>query len=515
MKLLNAVCILSLATSASAGRMNEKGRDLEDSLSGKKGYGYAGKKGYGYAGKKGYGYAGKKGGPTLDECLTGKKGSYTSGKKGAGGKGAGKGGGVITIPDYGDSCVICDKQNKNKPQSLVLQYVADGENSAFQPAGKATCREGTYPSPARIEVNGDAYEVEDGDLFEVFTDGGAETDFKIVPTGQSVFDEDIECYIHTSCSVPIVVGDQIGPFLIEGQEDCELPPMPEEEDCPDCSICDTGRPEELTMIYRNTGVNSEYQPADKATCRAGMYPDPVLVTFGGDSMYQLSDGDEFTVAPKYSSGFPAELTVEFTDHEGLNCFIHTSCSVPLVPGDQIGPFEIVGDEDCGPPEVVSRCITAEVGEDADGNTEITVDFDYSDLDGDRIWAENCDSRDSVCPDFSLQPLPSDWIGFYPCDEKDSLPMAFSVEPDFWAYTCLDRACRSDPVDTATTVGPKVFSDATIPPFGQQGVYKSIADIEAEGGGCYVVLLNKMDGFSPPPYYNLCMGNEIMLPDRSR
>jgi len=48
-----------------------------------------------------------------------------------------------------------------------------------------------------------------------------------------------------------------------------------------------------------------------------------------------------------------------------------------------------------------------------------------------------------------------------------------------------------------------------------GNYKSIAELEGEGGGCFVVLLNKMDGWSPPPYYNLCIGNKIYIPDKSK
>lgn len=506
MKYFSTLSILVLSTVVSARKSTFKGRRAQGTVDNEPAY--AGKKGYAYGGKKGYDE------PTIDECLTGKKGSYTSGKKGAGGKGAGKGGGTIVIPDYGDSCVICDQQNKNKPTELVLQYIADGANSAFQPSGKATCREGTYPSPARVVVNGRAvYQLEDGDLFKIFPEDGAETTFQIIPTGQAVFEDDIECYIHTSCSVPIVVGDQIGPFLIEGDEDCEAPPTPEEPDCPDCEVCDTGRPEELTLKYNFIGINSEYQPESKASCRAGRYPTDTEIRVEGNT-YSVSDGDIFTITPEYGS-FSAYTDFEFLNGEEMNCFIHTSCSVPIVPGDQIGPFEVVGDEDCSP-EPKDRCIYAEVGTDpVTGETTIDVTIDYADLPENRIWAENCDSRDSNCPGFDLDPLPSDWIGFYPCENKDSEPMAFQVEPAFWAYTCYDRACNRNPVDTAISEGTLTFSDATIPYFGRQGVYKSIAEAEAEGGGCHIVLLNKINGFSAPPYYNLCMGNEIMLPDKSR
>lgn len=495
MKLATTLTFLSLSTIASA--RSFKGRRLP---TGNSGGSPEGKKGYG---KKGYSEE-----PPIeyDECMSGKKGGYVSGKKGyTGGKGGGKGyGDNIVIPDYGDSCVICDKQNKNKPMRMVLTYVADGANSAFQPSGKASCREGSYPSPAQIYVNGDVITLEDGDKFEIFPGGAAETHFQIVPMGQAVFDDDIECYIHTSCSVPIVVGDQIGPFLIEGDEECE---PPEEPDCPDCQVCDTGRPEELTLKYHAIGVNSEYQPEGKASCRAGVYPEVTRITVEGKAIY-ISDGDIFTITPQHGQ-FSAETDFHFDNAADMDCFIHTSCSVGIVPEDQIGPFEIIGDKDC-PPE--GKCINAVVGSDpVTGETTITVTLNYENLDESRDWAENCDNRDPACPGFDLTPSASDWIGFYPCGEKDtSLP--FTVEPDTWAYTCYEGMCRDDEETFAN--GTIVFQDSTMPLWGRQGIHRSIAELEAAGGGCYVVLLNKMAGFSPPPYYNLCMGNEFTLPNAS-
>mmetsp|Transcript_29872 Transcript_29872/g.44153 ORF Transcript_29872/g.44153 Transcript_29872/m.44153 type:complete len:498 (+) Transcript_29872:107-1600(+) len=496
MKLLNNLAVLALSTVASAKHSSYRGRRAqtvnEDS--------YAGKKGYGY----GYGYGGKKGGYDYDECPTGKKGGYTFGKKGGTEGKGGKGNWDIEIPDYGDSCVICDKQNKNKPVAMVLQYVADGANSAFQPSGKATCREQQYPSPALITVNGDTYDVVDGDLIEIFPGGDAETDFHIVPTGQAVFDEDVECYIHTSCSVPIVVGDQIGPFLIMGNEDCEAP---EEPECPPCQVCDTGRPDSLTLKYHSEGKDSMYQPEDKASCRTDIYPNSASVTVEG-ATFNLDDGDIFTITPEYSS-FSAETDFEFIGASNLDCFIHTSCSVPLVPGDQIGPFEVIGDEDCPQP----KCINAVVGTNDEGETAITVEFSYSNLPEDRKWAQNCDARDENCPGFDLAPLKNDWIGFYPCDEK-AKPIPYPVEPEFWSYTCYDQNCHRVPDSGPVSEATVVFEDQTLPLYGRQGIHTTIAELEAAGGGCMVVLLNKYTGYSPAPYYNICEGNEIMLPDKS-
>jgi len=262
----------------------------------------------------------------------------------------------------------------------------------------------------------------------------------------------------------------------------------------------------LMLKYHSDGQNSEYQPAYKASCREGTYPTSTTLTVEGQR-FEVSDGDEFTIEPEYGH-FSAETYFRFSNSDD-DCYIHTSCSVPLELGDQIGPFEIMGDEDCF--TNMTKCLDARVGTDNDGDTVITVEFDYAQLDEDRWWAVNaCDPRDQDCPGFPLDPLPSDWIGFYPCNASMTTP-AFKVEPAFWAYTCYDRSCRRDDVETATKSGILNFSDKTLPDFATQGVYSTIAEIQEKGGGCYVVLLNKMDGFSPPPYYNLCLGNEIMIP----
>ena len=165
------------------------------------------------------------------------------------------------------------------------------------------------------------------------------------------------------------------------------------------------------------------------------------------------------------------------------------------------------DDDAG------SCISATVGTRDDGTTKITVAFNYADPD--RVFVDNCDERDPNCPITDhLTPLPSDFIGFYPCGDQFSDPLPFAREPAFWAYTCYDRSCRKDALPTAKIAATVIFADDSIPDFGSSGIYKTIAQVENEGGGCYTLLLNRIDGFSPPPYYNICKGNEIMLPDKN-
>eukprot|EP00547_Thalassionema_nitzschioides_P009602 CAMPEP_0194227058 /NCGR_PEP_ID=MMETSP0156-20130528/42663_1 /TAXON_ID=33649 /ORGANISM="Thalassionema nitzschioides, Strain L26-B" /LENGTH=923 /DNA_ID=CAMNT_0038959531 /DNA_START=133 /DNA_END=2904 /DNA_ORIENTATION=- len=568
------------------------GDDEEETYSG-----YAGKKGYvgkgyagdddeeetysGYAGKKGYSgtYAGKKGG--YSGALGGKKG-YTndpidnrddevdeddevySGKKGYnyGGK---KGGGT---PIRDDDCEICGIGHKNRPESLTLQYVAQGQESYYQDEEKSTCEGRDYPlSTTVISDYGRVYQLNDGDIFTIEPEDGF--DARTIFTFPDF--DDYECEFHTSCSQPLVAGDQHGPFLIlpDNDGDCSPPPPPSGE----CVICDKAnkiRPRSLTMRYHVNGENSKHQDSSKASCRAGSYPDDTTLVAAGQTFEELGDGDIFTLYPEDDDRFEANTEFKFVG-AGIVCTIHTSCSVPLVVGDQIGPFEIMAGNDCelqqtpeftfpptrpptppptpapittptlppspeptrtptsppttmqptsppttmqptSPPTLLTGvptrpptlepttlpptaspstppsdvCIEATVRL-FEGRTVIDIDFNYPHLD----------------------PLPSDWIGLYPCSDADLVP-PFSKEASVWAYTCHDRVCRDDDPDTATGMGSFTFDDATQPGYARAAIYDTITELIADAPGCYVVLLNRIDGLSAPPYYGICEGNEIEL-----
>merc|ERR1712087_1082766 len=100
------------------------------------------------------------------------------------------------------------------------------------------------------------------------------------------------------------------------------------------------------------------------------------------------------------------------------CTIHTSCSVPLEKGDIIGPFELLGSNDCLPEE--NPCIEADLRVEDDGRFVVDINFDYENLDPVREFVKNCDQRDGsgTCdPEtgsiVDLTPAASDWIGLYP------------------------------------------------------------------------------------------------------
>mmetsp|Transcript_9601 Transcript_9601/g.14820 ORF Transcript_9601/g.14820 Transcript_9601/m.14820 type:complete len:487 (-) Transcript_9601:91-1551(-) len=446
-------------------------------------------------------------------------------------------GGAVTVRD-GD-CEICSRNNKdNKPTSLMIQYSSNGVNSYYQNANKATCTEGTYPSSTTISVDGFGdFDVSDGDTFVLNGHFGAETTFEI--------EDSDSCMFHTSCSVPLVAGDQIGPFLILGSD--EICSSGGEEEDSECVICDESnkvRPEFLTVRYHADGANSKYQNENKASCRSGSYPNQSTITAEGQT-FDVSDGEIFSLYPR-GDRFDAETDFTWSD-SNTECYIHTSCSVPLVVGDRIGPFEILAGNDCeisseipsqtpsaAPSMMPSEKPSTQPSGSPSGSPSVLPSFMPSDKPSSmpsskpssvpsdipsQAPSDSCIEAEvrrlagnKVVVDIAFSyndkgPVASDWVGLYPCEDENLTP-PFSKEPAIWAYTCYNRNCRFEPF--ANGVRNFTFDDATVPNFGTQGIYNKLEDIIAEKPGCYVALLNRIDGDSPPPYYNICIGNEIEL-----
>mmetsp|Transcript_30749 Transcript_30749/g.46621 ORF Transcript_30749/g.46621 Transcript_30749/m.46621 type:complete len:313 (-) Transcript_30749:67-1005(-) len=162
-----------------------------------------------------------------------------------------------------------------------------------------------------------------------------------------------------------------------------------------------------------------------------------------------------------------------------------------------------------------KCIEAAVRQ-VEGRFVVDIRFNYIGLTINRDYVRNCDDRDRADPDLcvngtitDLTPLGNDWIGLYPCSDANTEPLAFNKEPKVWAYACYDENCHYDP-GVGVGAGFVTFDDKTLPPFGNQGIHTTIDDLVKNAPGCYVILLNRLDGYSPPPYYNICLGNNITL-----
>jgi hypothetical protein len=244
-------------------------------------------------------------------------------------------------------CVICDANNYKDLTSLTLRYTIQGYDSVHQT--QATCGFGTYPASPLLDFtlhNGVVtVEIEDTETFTLYGNFEATTQVSIEDWGTCQFD--------TSCAEALVVGDYFGPFQVihapnEGCIDVVDPPTGGSGEAPspsppgNCVICDCDNKieplEELLIRYHQEGQNSMYQT--KATCYEGQYPFTDTLTFYyKDDVRQtvtLQDGDSILL----QGVFQADTLVEFAS--GLSCKFHTSCSQPLVVGDRIGPFEILG-----------------------------------------------------------------------------------------------------------------------------------------------------------------------------
>ena len=182
-------------------------------------------------------------------------------------------------------------------------------------------------------------DVQAGTIFEIVGPFDSSTEFS--------FSDGSGCSFHTSCSVPLVVGDQLGPFKLLAGNECNTGGPPQTIPEPVCEICskqNRNKPDKLTLMYKSDGKNSDYQDSSKATCRERIYPtDTTIATTNKKGQLQridVTDGTVFQINGQFNSG-----TV-FKFGNGLSCYIHTSCSVPLMAGDQIGPFVVLEGNDC-------------------------------------------------------------------------------------------------------------------------------------------------------------------------
>ena len=127
-----------------------------------------------------------------------------------------------------------------------------------------------------------------------------------------------------------------------------------------CVICSSefndNKPAALKLEYKPEGRNSQFQAKNEATCRAGKYPPTAKLHVenkgGTTQSFEVETGKEFTLQGPfdentYFSFYSTTHEDKFgnPDHLG-GCTIQTSCSTPLVQGDLLGPFLILGGGDC-------------------------------------------------------------------------------------------------------------------------------------------------------------------------
>jgi hypothetical protein len=106
-----------------------------------------------------------------------------------------------------------------------------------------------------------------------------------------------------------------------------------------CRICDTRPLQSLVIRYELPSATSSLQ-GSKSTCVKSNYPSSTLVSVDKDGTVSVSQRSKITIQGKFLN----QTVFDFRNWG--KCYIDTSCDVPLVVGDKIGPFLILGGNNC-------------------------------------------------------------------------------------------------------------------------------------------------------------------------
>jgi hypothetical protein len=250
---------------------------------------------------------------------------------------------------------ICDRGGRITRLSLVYENTA--ATSSYQ-GNKATCVDADYPTSATLIING-VMKMEVSLLY-LIEFGGFITD-------KTVFDISGwgKCHIDTSCTVPLVIGDKIGPFLVlDGDTSGSSPtrtPIRKPTKVParrptrvptirrptrvpvvpplGKNLCTgSGNLISLTLKYDLPSATSKVQ-GNKATCVKSNYPEKGTLNYYGTEIPIVS-GTRITIG----GGPTMRDRSEFEISDWGTCYIDTSCSVPVRIGDKIGPFLVLSGE---------------------------------------------------------------------------------------------------------------------------------------------------------------------------
>ena len=401
-----------------------------------------------------------------------------------------------------DECAICTPENKQRPLRLVVQYIGGlGLISKYQDEEKATCRDQDFPMSGTLSAYGVEYSFEDGFRFELLAPGDkfdAETDF--------TFSNGEECYIHTSCSQPLVAGDQIGPFLILEGNDCVYEPsycgdgnVDEGEECDDGNNIDgDGCQADCTLPFCGDGILDEGEECDdgnnvdgdgcQANCKLPSCGDGIL-----DEGEECDDGNNI---------------------DGDGC--QANCKLPFCgdgimdAGEECDDGNNIDGDGC---EADCKFCVCEASAQYDENTgAVTIDYEYCDVEpvrydfigiypcdaevmvGSKEWWDSlCDSQLAACGDFK-----------YGYEEGQTYVKG---NPIWWTYTCGGpgtSTCQQDataewPSNGSVTIDPSVTGASWA--FGGEG---GADGNRALAPGCYKVLMNReIDYISAPPYPTIC------------
>ena len=278
-------------------------------------------------------------------------------------------------PIGGDCC----ESFSGKPKSIKLKYVGGScsASTTSQASGKFSCADsggGANASSVYIVAN----EKIDGTGVTFFSGNvNLNASFTATAPGSSLPSNTFvliyssqggsllqKLQIHTSCSAPLVPGEQFGALLLESATwsngaTCDVNNSGSSGGSGGADCCDSnsGKPKSLTIQYNGLGcsASSTSQSTDKYSCSdSGGGPNNAQSVYiiasdqatGGVIFFSgnVSLGGIFT-ATATSSTLPTNTYFRIFSSQGGTLLqsvkIHTSCSAPIVPGDQFGSLKLL------------------------------------------------------------------------------------------------------------------------------------------------------------------------------
>lgn len=272
-------------------------------------------------------------------------------------------------------CIGEDTPNPNdccddgKPVTLTMEYTGDScaATNHSQDSGKVSCS-GDPMGAAQVFVRAtDKANPADGGArvwFAGLVDLGATFDIAASHAGEDKLENETHIHVysadqttllqsvefHTSCSQPLLLGNQFGSMKLVG---CTSENTPDPNDC-----CDAGKPKVLTleMTGGSCADSSHGQASGKWSCSGGEVAVPAVFVVVNDQSDPNDDGGKVYFAggvplggtfdaDASADGFGSNTYAHIFDASGVNLIqtahFHTSCSTPLKVGDRFGAITVV------------------------------------------------------------------------------------------------------------------------------------------------------------------------------
>jgi hypothetical protein len=341
-------------------------------------------------------------------------------------------------------------------------YAPEGVTSQYQQPTTMSCQARAYPNSTKIGLT-------TVNEFQVFTNVTAGTTFTILGPFYNesyfLFEDHGVCSIITSCAVPLVAGDQIGPFKILAGNDCLLPSVADDDW--------TG-----SKGINGTSSGSIAGPTSPPSSAISLLPsfEPSSVPSGEPSYTpsSLPSGEPSYIPSDLPSGFPSYIPSDIPSGEPS---LATSNLPSLEPSDVPSgfpsylpsdlpsgfpstiPSEIPSDE---PSIATSFLPSAEPSSVPSGLPSVEPSSVPSSIPSEDPSEAACIAANKVkyqcgeAIDLALNfnfPLIDDWVGIYPCD--------FIVFDEFqamiWQWTCGDT-----PAKCTSAVGSETITFDELP-----------------------------------------------------